>query len=164
MLFRSGDVIVKYDGAKVEENDDLPLMVAQTPIAKAVEVELIRQGKKKTVSVTIKELKDEEVEEAVEHQSEESKLGLSVQDISPDIAKGLGLENTSGVIVTNVVPDSAADRAGLRRSDIIMEIGSEQINSTAAFKKATKDLKQNKPLLLLVKRNENTIFLTLKLE
>src|SRR5690606_19898995 len=57
------DVIVKFDGKVVEENDDLPLMVAQTPIGKVVEVELIRGGKKRTVKVKIAELKDDEITE-----------------------------------------------------------------------------------------------------
>ena len=160
---KRGDVITSFDGKNVEENDDLPLMVAQTPVNKVVEIEVIRNGGKEELDVTIAELEEEAVEKPTEDR-EESRLGLTVQDVTPDIAKGLGIDSSEGVVVSNVVPDSAAEKAGVRRGDVIIEVNSKKIASTADFRKLTKDVKEGKPILLLVRRNENTIFLTLKLE
>lgn len=163
--FQRGDVIVKYDGHEVNENDDLPLMVAETPIGKEVVIDLVRKGEKKQIKTTIQELKDgQEDSETAEESSEETKLGLTVQDITPDIAKSLGIDESKGVLVSNVSADSVAFEAGLRRGDIILEVGSITVNSSKEFRAATKDLEKNKPLLLLVKRDQNTIFLTLKVE
>ncbi|MCC6221496.1 MAG: DegQ family serine endoprotease [Deltaproteobacteria bacterium] len=160
---KRGDVITKYDGRIVTENDDLPLMVADTQINKTVSVEVIRDKKPKIISVKIRELvEQDELDELA--QGQESKLGLSVQDITPDLAKGLNLEDTNGVIVSQVVPESAAEKAGLRRGDIVLEVGGKPISSSEEFSKATKDVVSGKPMLLLVKRGDNTIFLTIKVE
>ncbi len=162
---RRGDVITRFDAKPVKENDDLPLMVARTPIGKQVDIDIVRQGKEKSIPVKIEELKEEkESEPEVVEVAEESKLGLSVQDITPDIAKSLGLEESSGILVSNVVAESAAEKAGLKRGDIVLEVDSKAVTTTKEFKELTKDVQKNKPLLLLVKRDENTIFLTLKLE
>ncbi|MCB0345691.1 MAG: Do family serine endopeptidase, partial [Bdellovibrionales bacterium] len=111
---KRGDVIMSYDGRDVEENDDLPIMVAETPINKVVDLEVIRAGKKKTLKVKIKELEEDKAVPE-DTQSEQEKLGLSVQDLTPDIAKSLGIDDTSGVVVSNVLPGSVAESAGMRR-------------------------------------------------
>ncbi len=160
---KRGDVIIEYDGREVQENDQLPLMVAGTEIGRKVEVKLIREGKMKTVEVTIKKLEEKE-EDASPGEPEEMQLGLQVQDISPEIATSLSLSDTKGVVVTNVAPNSAAENAGLARGDVILEVSSKTIESLKDFRKAVKGLQKNKPLLMLVRRKENTIFLTLKIE
>lgn len=160
---KRGDVITLYDGKPVQENDELPLMVAETELGKQVKIEVVRAGKPKEFAVTIEELKDEQEAEAGT-ESEQQQLGLTVQEVTPDIARSLGLEDNSGIVVTNVEPGSPAANAGLRRGDIVLEVGGTAVDSPAAFRDATKDLQPNKPLLLLVRRGNNTIFFTLKIE
>lgn len=161
--FQRGDVIVKYDGQPVEENDDLPLMVAETEIGKRVDIEIIREKKRKTLRARIQELKEGELKIEA-GPTEETELGLTVQELTPDIARSLGFDDTSGVVVTNVQPDSPAANSGLRRGDVVLEVGSKPVNTTNEFREATRGLKKNKPLLLLVRRGDNTIFFTLKVE
>lgn len=159
-----GDVIVKYNGKKVQQNDELPLMVANTGIGKEVPVEIIRKGDRKTVSVKVRELKDEDEEQqAAPDESEENKLGLSVQDLTPEIARSLGLNDDRGVVVSNVTPGSEADRKGLRRGDVIVEVDSKAVENVGDFRRLTKNLPKKKPILLLVSRGNTTLFFTLKL-
>ena len=158
-----GDVILKYDSREVTENDDLPILVADTPIGKVVTIEVLRGGKKKEVSVTIQALDEQPAEDVVE-QGQENKLGLTVQDITPDLAKSLDIDASVGVLVSGVAPGSAAEDSGLERGDVVLEVASKAVNSKKEFNDLTKDMEKGKPLLLLVKRGENTIFLTLKYE
>lgn len=162
--FQRGDVILKFDGKVVEQNDDLPLMVAETEIGRTVEVEIIREGKAQTIKVKIEELKDSEVDKTESSESEESSLGLTVQELTPDIARSLGLEDVKGVVVAEVKPETVAEKAGLRRGDVILEVAGKAVSSTSQFRENTKDLQKNKPLLLLIRRGDNTVFLTLKVE
>ena len=162
--FQRGDVILSFNGAKVQENDDLPLMVAETEVGKTVDVEVIRGGRTETLKALIEELNDEEVETASGEESEETQLGLTVQELTPDIAKSLSIEETKGIVVSEVTPDSPANNAGLKRGDVILEVGSKPVNSMKEFRAETKDLKKSKPLLLLVRRADTTLFLTLKIE
>ncbi len=162
--FQRGDVIVKYDGHPVLENEDLPLMVAETEVGKSVDVDLIRAGKAVSLKVKIEELQDEEAETVTPTETEESTLGVTVQELTPDIAKSLGLEDTKGVVVTDVEAETPAADAGLKRGDVILEAGGKPVESAKQFRQAAKELEKKKPLLLLVRRGENTIFLTLKVE
>ena len=162
--FQRGDVILTYDGAKVQENDDLPLMVAETEVGKTVNVEVIRGGRTETLKAHIEELNDEEAEATAGEESEETQLGLTVQELTPDIAKSLNIEETKGIVVSEVTPDSPANNAGLKRGDVILEVGSKPVTSMKEFRAETKDIKKSKPLLLLVRRADTTLFLTLKVE
>ena len=159
---KRGDVIVKYDNQAIIENSELPLLVAQTPLGNKVNVELVRAGSTKTISITIEELKDEDQKLPDSAIIEEDKFGLSTQDLTSEIARSLGLKNTEGVLVSEVEPDSVAAEAGIRRGDVIIEVNSKPVVSSSDFKAKTADLKPNIPVLMLIKRAEGTIFLTLK--
>lgn len=165
--FKRGDVIVEYDGQQVSDNSDLPLMVANTPIGKKVNVEIVRKGNRKVLEVTIAELRDEGSSpvEGNEAQSQESRLGITIQELSSDIVSSMGIdEEVKGVIIARVEPDSPAAIAGLRPADIILEVDGQEVTSITEFVKAAKSMETGKPVLLLVQRGENSIFLTIRLE
>ncbi len=156
-----GDVIVEFDGNKINESTELPLMVARTAIGKKVKVKVIRRGKTKTVDVEIGELKEEEEAGPVEGKAEE--FGLSVQTLTPEIAESLGIDSdVKGVVVAGVEPGSPADDAGLQRGDVILEVNRETVESLGDYRKAVKKVESGKSVLFLVRRGDNTIFLALK--
>lgn len=163
---KTGDVILTFDGKEVVDNDDLPLLVADTVVGKNVSVGIIREGKKQVVKVVIEELKDGKTKEAPKEEEAEVEyqLGLSVQELSPEISEALSLEQEKGVIVADVEPDSPAAEAGLRRGDVILKVGSHKIESATSLRAKLKKLKVNEPILFFVKRKDTTIFLTLKKE
>jgi serine protease Do len=155
-----GDVITEFDGQKIKDSTELPLIVARTPIGKKSAVKVIRRGKVHSLSVEIGELKDEEV---VAEGAPET-FGLSVQTLTPEIAENLGIDPaTRGVVVAGVEPGSAADDAGLQRGDVILEVNRETVSDLDEYRAALKKAGQEKTVLFLVRRGENTIFLALKL-
>ena len=157
-----GDVIVEFDGQKVEDSTDLPTIVARTPIGKAVPVKVIRNDKVETVSVQVGELKDEEVAVA---QGESQQFGLSVQTLTPEIAENLSIDaSTKGVVVSGVEPGGAAEEAGIQRGDVILEINRKPVKNVADYNKALPKEDSDKSTLFLVRRGESTIFLALKPE
>jgi serine protease Do len=115
-----GDVIIEFDGKKIEHSDGLPLLVARTPVGKHVQVTVIRDKKEMTLPIVIGELKEEEV---VVSAKEKENLGLTVQNVTPEIVHSLGLDREEGVVVTSVRPGSAADEAGLWRGDVGCHFG-----------------------------------------
>ncbi len=157
---RVGDVIVEFDGHAVKDSTDLPLIVARTPIGKRAPVKLIRDGEEQTVTVTIGELKDDEVAVA---RGGPSELGLAVQNLTPEIAESLGIDpKTKGVVVAGVEPGSPADEAGLQRGDVILEVNRQPVANESAYRNAVRKLGKGKSALLLVRRGDNTIFMALK--
>ncbi|MGH7820881.1 MAG: DegQ family serine endoprotease, partial [Candidatus Binatia bacterium] len=156
-----GDVIVEFNGQEVKESNELPLLVARTGVGQTVKVRVIRGKSEKAFEVKIGELKDEEV--AVSTPEESEAMGLTVQNLTPEIAESLGIDRTTrGVVVTAVEPGSPADDAQLRRGDVILEVNRESIKDADAFRKAVKGSEKGKSVLLLVKRGDSTIVLALK--
>jgi serine protease Do len=157
-----GDVIVSFDGKTIREMNDLPFIVAATPVEKSVSVEVMRKGKRETVQVKVGELKEEEA--AIETPAEtKPKLGMALEDITPDIAKRLGLTETSGVVVVQVEEGSPAAEAGIRPGDVIIEVDQKTIRSLEDLNAKTTGYKAGDTLLLLIKRQSATLYLTLKI-
>jgi serine protease Do len=154
-----GDVIVEFDGKEVKDSNELPILVARTPVDKKARLKVLRDKKEVTLSVTIGELKDEEV---VASATEKGDLGLTVQRLTPQIAESLGLERVEGLVITAVEPGSAGEEAGLRRGDVILEIDRKAVRNLAEYRKALEGAKKGKGILFLVRRGESTLFLALK--
>jgi len=154
-----GDVITEFDGKEVKDSGDLPIIVARTTVDKKVRMKVLRDKKEIVLSVAVGELKDEEVVAAV---PEKGELGLTVQRLTPQIAESLGLEKAEGVVVTAVEPSSAADEAGIRRADIILEVDRKAVRNVDEYKKAVAGVRKGRGVLFLVRRGDSTLFLALK--
>ncbi len=151
-----GDVIVEFDGKEVADSKDLPRIVAPTPVGKAVTVKVSRDGK-----VTDRQVKLGEMEGKVEvskapssHQS----LGVTVQNLTPEIAKGLGLKKETGVVVTRVEPGSPAADAGIQTGDVIQEINRKPVKNVEDFVQKVEKAKGQENVLLLIQRGQNNLF------
>ncbi len=158
---RSGDVIVKFNGKDINDEHELPQIVATVKPGKKVDVKVIREGKEKTISVTIGEMEAEPVKRAGSPDLTKG-LGLTVQEITPEIAKHLDIENRKGVIVTSVDSGSPADGAGFQEGDVIRQINRQAIANAAEFQKMLKKVKDEKTVLFLVERGDARIFLAVK--
>jgi serine protease Do len=152
---KQGDVILEFDGKKIEEFGDLPRTVASTPVGKTVTIKVFREGTVLSLEATIAEMEEKvEVAEA----PTEKPLGITVQDITPEIAQGLGLEAGSGVVVTEVKPGSPSAEAGLRRGDVIQEVNRTPVENAEAFGRAVEEARDQESILLLIRRGETSLF------
>ena len=159
---KSGDIIVEYGDREISQMNMLPALVAQTAVGKKVAVTFFRDGKKQTLTVEIGKLKEDEfLEDGAES---ESRLGITVQDLTPDLAKSLEIEEASGILVTEVAMDSPASRAGLRRGDLILEINRNKVDNVKGFSEILKKTKKEGRLLCLVKRGNHARYVVLKTE
>jgi serine protease Do len=154
-----GDVIVEFDGKEVKDSGDLPIIVARTPVDKKVRMKVLRDKKEVMLGVAVGELKEEEVVASV---PEKGELGMTVQKVTPQMAESLGLEKPEGVVVTDVESGSAADEAGIRRGDVIVQIDRKPVRSVDEYKKSIAGIRKGKGILFLVKRGDSTLFLALK--
>lgn len=157
---KRGDVIVVFDQKEIKEMSDLPYIVASTPVGKTVIVEVIRDGYKKSFKVKIEELKEDHYEESIK---ETENLGMTVEEITPDITRQFRLTEKSGLVVVDVEPNSPAEEANIRQGDIIIEIDQFPMHDLQGFKEKIRQYEEGDTILFLVKRGSNTIYLTLKL-
>ena len=105
--------------------------MAGTPVGKTVSLEVLRGKKETTVDVTIAKMKEEEM---IASTTEKGDLGLTVEQITPDIAEDLGLEQTRGVVITAVAPDGLGDEAGFQPGDIIREINRQPVRDLSDYR------------------------------
>jgi serine protease Do len=165
-----GDVIVSFDNKPILASQELPLMVGRTPVGKSVKVKIIRNKAAKELPVTITASREEEIQKAsavqekIPQGKETTELGLYVQDLTPQIAQELGLKDNNGVVISAVRPGSSADEAGLKKRDVILEVNRQAVKDLGAYERMMKTNGKGKTLLLLVKRDESTIFVPLKPE
>jgi serine protease Do len=156
-----GDVIVEFGGEKIESWNDLPRVVAATSVDSTVDVVVLRDGKRKKLEAKVGALDEGEAMAAAEEPEEgPAAFGLRVQDLSPEIADQLGVEDDTGVLVTAVEPGSPADHAGLRRGDLVLEVDRTEVSSTKELQDRLESAGDR--ALLLVRRGEATIFVPLK--
>lgn len=160
----SGDIIVSYDGKKIQEMDDLPILVAQTKIGTTVDVLVLRSGKEKTLQVKIAELKDGKTPELAQDQDSQQDFGLAVREITPEMARRYNLPQKEGVIITQVEPGSAAEEAGIQKGDIIKGINRKAVRDLKDYKGLLEQIKKNENILFLLRRGESTLWIVVKQE
>lgn len=158
-----GDVIIGFNGAKVQDSTELPRMVAAMAPGTKVQLEIIRGGKKMTIPVTLGTLPEEKEEVAKLQPSDvEENLGLRVEGITPELARSLRLDNPKGVMVSQVAPDSPAAEAGIRRGDVIREINRQPVTDVESYNEATAHIAPNAPALFLLERRGSSHYVALK--
>jgi serine protease Do len=151
-----GDVIVNFDGRPVGDSKELPRIVASTTVGKTVTVKLLRDGKEIERQARIGEMEEENASAAKSpiHPS----LGVTVQNLTPQIARELGLKKSAGVVVSGVEPGSPAAEAMLQPGDVIQSVNRKPVKNVDDFVKVVEKAKGGGSLLLLVQRGANSLF------
>ena len=156
---KPGDIIAKVDGRRVETPAGLSRAVAGLTPGTKIELDVIRSGERRTVTVDLGERKEDAVVAAIPSPppQPEIKLGLSVQDLTQELADKFKIKDQKGVLVNKVDPGSVAQEQGLREGDLIKEVNRQAIASAEEFKSAVAQTKKGESVLLRVIR-ENRAF------
>lgn len=169
--FQRTDIITAINGEKIEDSNVLRNKVAGTLPGTEIKVTVLRDGKPLELTATLDEFElpgnksggDVENDDAApQKQSDSGKLGLTLQPMTPQIARQFGIEgDTEGMVVTGVDAGGPAADAGIARGDILLEINRQPVNSLDAVQSAIQSAGA-KPILLLISRRGQTIYLTIK--
>ncbi len=154
-----GDVILHFGGKAVTEVRDLPRLVAETPVGSEVAIGILRSEKSVTVRIRVGELREERVAQARPRASE---YGLTVQDLTSKLAQGLGVPAGQGVAVARIMPGSAADEAGLRQGDVILEVDRKPVKTREGFEAAMRERPADKGPLFLMRRGDTTRYIAME--
>ena len=157
---RIGDVITTFDGKKVQSSSDLPRMVAETPVGKTVDISVIRDGKERRLTLKVEELSKEKI--AAQSSAPVQSFGMKVDNITPQRRQQFGTEEKSGVIVAGVEQGSLADTAGIQQGDVIREVNRKPVGNLEEYNEAIATSGKGGTVLLLLKRDKQTFFVTLE--
>ncbi len=156
-----GDVIVDYNGTPVKSNDQLVNLVTGTAPGTQVKVKIFRNGEPKTLEITITQLHLNG--DNSNGGNNETRFGLTLGDVTPDMAHRLGLPaGTSGALVQSVQQGSAADDAGLQPGDVILQINRKPVHSASQAASALQQVGEGDTAFLLVSRHGTEIFISMQ--
>ncbi|MCO5334182.1 MAG: PDZ domain-containing protein [Pyrinomonadaceae bacterium] len=164
------DVIVAINGEKIEDSNVLRNKVAGSLPGSTITLTVLRDGKETDLSATLDEFDTKAAN--TQQQNDQNgpnsggqggKLGVELQPVTPQIAKQLGLDNTQGVVVTQVDPTGPAAESNIMRGDVILEINKKAVNSVEDVRSAIEG-SGGKPIVLLIARQGQTFFVTVRLD
>jgi len=164
---KAGDVIIEYNGQPVRNNDDLVDRVVRTTPGTTVPLKVLRDKQTRSLSVTVAELDLEAEGEGPteEEGSATAGFGMTIQDLTPDIARQLRVPSgTSGAVVVDLDPRGAAARAGLQRYDVIVEVNRTRVSSASEASRELQKVRSGQVAMLLVQRGNQEVFLTVRKE
>ena len=145
-----GDVIVRFDDREIANMRGLPRIVAGTPIGKTVPVEVIRRGEKLTITVEIGRLVDDEIAASSEPEPAENPdepqemLGLKLEVLSDELRAKYNIDKAvTGVIVTDVDPDSAAAAKNIKEGDVIVEAAQDKVEAPGDVERSIEKVKKS---------------------
>jgi serine protease Do len=157
---KPGDVITTVNGRPVRAGSDLVDPIAQTPIGQAVQLRYVRDKQAHDVTLSVADrakLFPQTASGTGETpEAAPAEFGLRVEDMSPDIARRLGMEKYPGVVVTEVEPASFAEDIGFARGDVIEEVNKVPVTNLADYKREIAKLKPGQDVLFKVARRADT--------
>ncbi|MGD0838569.1 MAG: Do family serine endopeptidase [Polyangia bacterium] len=159
---RPGDVIIRYGGKDLANVRQLRNMVANTPPDSKATLSLVRNGKEQSMSVTIGVQAGGEPEASGPRSTDQlTKLGLTVQNLTPKAAKGLGLDVQEGVLITDVAEGSPASLTGLQKGDVIVEADRKHIANVGDLAQVLDKTKASGQILLRIVRQGGSLFVVI---
>nr|WP_157016098.1 DegQ family serine endoprotease [Mesorhizobium xinjiangense] len=179
-VIQPGDVITRFDGKDIDEMRDLPRIVADSPVGKEVQVEIVRKGEEQTVAVTLGRLEDSEQLASTDNGEDEatgeeeapvataSVLGMTVAGLDEERRAEFEIsDDVSGVVITAVAENSAAAQKGVSAGEIITEIAQETVSTPQDVVdriQALKDQGRKNALLMLASKTGELRFITLRMD
>ena len=157
---KTGDIIVQIDGKKIKDSQDVVREVLKRQVGQKILFEVNRDEKRVEIPVTTTQMPSTPTERKPAGPGKEW-FGLRVTTVTPDIAKQLGLAKAEGVVIEGVEMGSAAQGAGLRKGDVILEVNRQRIKDENDYRNEMEKIKPEQGALLLVSREGSTFFISL---
>ena len=160
----TGDVILEFNDVSINNSSHLKNVVSSSEPGKRYKVDIIRDGRRKSIYVKLGELPNEP-QMAFMATEKSSTLGITVQDLNNSLRKHYNLSpEGDGVVVTEMDKDSEAYRSGIREGDIIIRVGTNNVRNSNDFKDLIQTSSRQNTVLLLVKREDVSRFYALDID
>lgn len=161
---QQGDIILSINGETINDANQLRLKVGLLGPNSKADLKVLRDGKTQQITVQLGEFPMNEERASVDkgNSSQGALEGVSVEDITRQAVQQLKIPaQTKGVVVDQVSPSSSAAEAGLKEGDVIQQVNHRAVTNVNEFTQAVKSASKDNPILLLVNRQGNTMFMAI---
>jgi serine protease Do len=160
---KQGDVIVSINGKPVKDGEVLVSTVANLPVGEKVAIGYVRDRKSAQTTIVIGDrgetfadlLPASEDQDSSDAHGTQAKLGMSIENVSPQAARQLGLKEATGVLVATVQPSSFAEEIGLEPGDVIVEINHQPVRTVQDVVKVQGSLQTGSDVVFLIERSRS---------
>lgn len=156
-----GDIITKIDGRDITSTNTLSRIVASISPGKKIELAVLRDGKSKMVPIVLGERKEDQKMANAQNQNE-STLGITVTEITPELKEKYKLKTDKGVLISRLDADSRFEIEELKEGDVIKELNKQKIETVNDFKEASSKIKETDSPLIYINRESRSFFIVLK--
>ncbi len=163
---RRGDVVVRFDGKDVVDAGRLRILIGSAPIGSKYRLEIIRDGKPEHIDLVIQEAPHERIRKS----SSASRTvlaghplaGLLVDEVTPAVARQLGLEAVAGVVIAGIDEGSLAEAAGLIPGDLILEVNRQPVADLFDYQRIVEPIKAKDLTLLMINRQGMVLYVPIE--
>jgi serine protease Do len=163
---KRGDVVVRFDGRDIVESGRLRNLIATSIIGSKHRIDIIREGRAMQMELVIQEAPRERIKKtggaAKTLGGEHPLTGVTVDEITPQLARQLGLSSATGVVISGVEEGSLAEAAGLSPGDIVLEVNRQSVTTQFSYQRAADAIKPKELLLLLVSRQGTFLYVPIE--
>jgi len=149
---RVEDVIVQFDGKAVDAETDLPKIIASTAVGKSVKAVVYRKAKRLELTVVV----GQQAGRGPLGEPATASIGISARELTPELARQLGLKDAKGVVVSEVKPGSSAEEAGMVRGDLIIEFNGQPVKNLEGFAALATKVAKGEVVRLLLRRPDGS--------
>jgi serine protease Do len=157
-----GDVIIKLNGTETKDVTALRNKIAMILPGTEVNIEFVREGKTKKLTVTIGEQPEDFGKAGFTDDGSLQKMGLTLQDLTPELAKQFNYDEDQGVLIADVEPESPADMAGLKAGQLIEEVNKNRVHNLTELKKVLDESRNGDQVLLRIRAGEYSQYVVLQ--
>ncbi|MHB8483572.1 MAG: Do family serine endopeptidase [Nitrospiria bacterium] len=156
-----GDIITKINNHEITSTNTLSRLVASLTPGKKIDIVILREGKSKTISITLGERKDEQKVASAQKETG-NPLGMTVTEITPDLKEKYKLKIDKGILISKLDSDAHYETDALKEGDVIIKLKDEKIETVNDFNEAVKKIKENESVLIYLTRENRAFFIVLK--
>lgn len=166
---RRGDVVVRFDGHDILDGGHLRNLMAQAPIGSRHKLDIVREGRVMHADLMVQEAprdlkKKTDVLEIREGQQSHPLGGVAVDELTPQMARQMGITLLSGLVVTDVEEGSLAEVSGMQAGDVIIEVNQKAVSTLQSYQRIIEPIRPDELVLMLVNRQGTVLYVPIQAE
>lgn len=161
---QDGDIILRFNGKDISDVNSFRIIVAEAPIGKKIDILILRDGKRKTLQAVLEEMETETPQNEIKENGTDAWLGIRIENLTDENRERYSVSADKGVVITGIDRNSPVLKKSIQTGDVIVKIENDRINNVSDYNKAAEKYKNQKSILLTIKRGRINLWVVVDTE